>query len=373
MDAGTTESTDVVGFSLNEATSLLIKKYFEKASTSSTRNINTEPTYPRTIFTNEIAGDYIPVYPPEDFVTLSSAEIASQFGVYEDEISRFQTTANGVSQFSIQRSVSLPHIYKINNCQLRPWPANPDFSYCAITPRSKVNILKNTLTFTINGERVRGTYYRTDGSGGLSRNGMDIVRESHLAFVYDTDSGYLTLYDKDSPKNTPNPMSRRNPPAITCYVYRGIMGFSNLWGRSGNTIFRRSGQVLIGTEQSENPEAILDVSGVALIRNVICQSAETYSDIRLKTNIEPFSPPQSLLDLQTYTYNYKRDLERKEVGLIAQEVEKVIPELVREHDGFKSVQYDRIGALLLPIVKEQSEKIKALETKLEEVLSLLSK
>jgi hypothetical protein len=369
MDKGTTESTDVVGFTLNEATALLLKKYFEKASTNSTRNINTEPTYPRTIFTNEIAGDYIPVYPPDDFVTISNAEIVSQFGILEEEISRFNTTVNGVSQFSIQRSASLPHIYKINNCQLRPWPANPDMSFCAVTPRSKVNILKNTLTFTINGERVRGTYYRTDGSGGLSRNGMDIVRESHLAFVYDTDSGFLTLYDKDNPKNTPNPLGRKNPPAITCYVYRGVMGFSNLWGRSGNTIYRTSGQVLIGTEESENPSAILDVSGVALIRNVICQSAETYSDIRLKTNIEPFESPRTLLDLGVYSYNYKRDLETKEVGLIAQEVERVAPELVREHDGFKSVQYDRLGALLLPIVKEQSERIKALETKVEALLA----
>ncbi len=372
MDKGTTESTDVVGFTLNEATALLIKKYFEKASTNSTRNINTEPTYPRTIFTNEIAGDYIPVYPPDDFVTISNSEIASQFGIQEDEISRFSTAARGVTQFSIQRSASLPHIYKINNCQLKPWPANPDFSFCAITPRSKVNILKNTLTFTINGERVRGTYYRTDGSGGLRRDGMDVVRESHLAFVYDTDSGFLTLYDKDNPKNTPNPIGRRNPPAITCYVYRGIMGFSNLWGRSGNAIYRTSGQVLIGTEQSENPSAVLDVSGVALIRNIICQSAETYSDIRLKTNIEPFESPRSILDLGVYSYNYKRDLETKEVGLIAQEVEKVAPELVREHDGFKSVQYDRLGALLLPIVKEQSERIKSLEEKVESLLTKVS-
>jgi hypothetical protein len=56
-----------------------------------------------------------------------------------------------------------------------------------------------------------------------------------------------------------------------------------------------------------------------------------------------------------------------EIGLIAQDVEQYFPQLVKEFNGFKSVQYDRIGVLLLPIVREQNKKIKELEESLNEL------
>jgi hypothetical protein len=49
------------------------------------------------------------------------------------------------------------------------------------------------------------------------------------------------------------------------------------------------------------------------------------------------------------------------VGVIAQEVEAVMPEVVADRaDGFKAVKYDRIVALLIEAVKELSAKVDAL-------------
>ena len=49
-------------------------------------------------------------------------------------------------------------------------------------------------------------------------------------------------------------------------------------------------------------------------------------------------------------------------GLIAQEVEEVLPELVRtDHDGYKAVEYQKITAVLVEAIKEQQQEIEALK------------
>ena len=54
----------------------------------------------------------------------------------------------------------------------------------------------------------------------------------------------------------------------------------------------------------------------------------------------------------------------KDVGVIAQEVEKVLPELVSDREnGYKAVKYDKLTAVLIEAVKELSERVKTLEGK----------
>ena len=51
-----------------------------------------------------------------------------------------------------------------------------------------------------------------------------------------------------------------------------------------------------------------------------------------------------------------------DVGVIAQEVEKVLPELVTTRDnGYKAVKYDKLTAVLIQAVKELSDRVKTLE------------
>jgi hypothetical protein len=92
-----------------------------------------------------------------------------------------------------------------------------------------------------------------------------------------------------------------------------------------------------------------------------------FSDRRVKTNVE--SVPDALLKVQAIRgVTYERtDLEdgKRYAGVIAQEVEQVLPEVVRTgDDGMKSVNYDGLSALLIEAIKELSDKVKALEAKL---------
>ena len=80
-----------------------------------------------------------------------------------------------------------------------------------------------------------------------------------------------------------------------------------------------------------------------------------FSDLRLKQDITPITNPLSLLggiNGVYYTWKEGKDHSRQ-VGVIAQEIEKVLPEVVSEDlEGFKSVDYGKITALLIEAVKE---------------------
>ena len=57
--------------------------------------------------------------------------------------------------------------------------------------------------------------------------------------------------------------------------------------------------------------------------------------------------------------------EGHDVGVIAQQVEKVLPELVTDREnGYKAVRYEKIVALLIEAVKEQQLQIDELKSKL---------
>jgi hypothetical protein len=54
----------------------------------------------------------------------------------------------------------------------------------------------------------------------------------------------------------------------------------------------------------------------------------------------------------------------RQIGLLAQDVEKIIPEAVNEKDGYKGVDYARIVPLLIESIKEQQKQIEELKVKL---------
>jgi hypothetical protein len=85
-----------------------------------------------------------------------------------------------------------------------------------------------------------------------------------------------------------------------------------------------------------------------------------YSDRRFKHNIETID---NALDKVTKMrgVSYEKD-NRNSIGVIAQEVEEVIPEVVHtDADGMKSVAYGNIVGVLIEAIKEQQQRIEALE------------
>ena len=54
-----------------------------------------------------------------------------------------------------------------------------------------------------------------------------------------------------------------------------------------------------------------------------------------------------------------------DVGIIAQEVEKVLPEVVETREnGYKAVKYEKLTALLIQALNEQQKEIKNLKTRI---------
>ena len=92
------------------------------------------------------------------------------------------------------------------------------------------------------------------------------------------------------------------------------------------------------------------------------------SDERLKDNIEEI--PNALDKVESirgvhFDWNDKQEVyEGHDIGVIAQEVEKVLPEIVEDRDnGYKAVKYEKLTAVLIQAVKELSAKVKELENK----------
>lgn len=101
------------------------------------------------------------------------------------------------------------------------------------------------------------------------------------------------------------------------------------------------------------------------------------SDVALKENIVNIPDPlESLKKLNGVLFDWKKEyidkrggedgyfVRKKDVGVIAQEVEKVLPEAVAQrNDGIKAVKYDRLTCLLIEAVKVLNDKIEVLSNK----------
>ena len=93
------------------------------------------------------------------------------------------------------------------------------------------------------------------------------------------------------------------------------------------------------------------------------------SDISMKENISDLSSSEALnavMAMQAHRYDW-RESGVREIGLIADEVEEVLPELVtvRKMDDMKSLKYSKIVAVLTEAMKEQQNQIDELKAEIE--------
>lgn len=114
-----------------------------------------------------------------------------------------------------------------------------------------------------------------------------------------------------------------------------------------------------------NPVHALDVNG-----NVRGSSIIALSDLRLKENIKPLENSlDKILAMQGVSYNLIDDENKvTQVGVVAQEIEKVLPEVVvTDADDMKSVAYGNITAVLIEAVKELQQQVNDLKATVEEL------
>jgi hypothetical protein len=102
---------------------------------------------------------------------------------------------------------------------------------------------------------------------------------------------------------------------------------------------------------------------VTVNRNVSAAGFLYSSDRTLKKDIETIANPLAKVSqLRGVDFTWKKD-GRKDTGLIAQEVEKVIPQAVitNSETGLKSVEYGNLVGVLIEAVKAQQSQIDALK------------
>ena len=111
------------------------------------------------------------------------------------------------------------------------------------------------------------------------------------------------------------------------------------------------------------------VVGAILATNDVVAFAS--SDERLKDNLEPICcATEKVGQLTGYTFDWIpmegiHVHSGKDIGVVAQEVEKVLPEIVEDRgNGYKAVKYDKLTALLIQAVNEQQKQIESLTTEL---------
>jgi len=138
------------------------------------------------------------------------------------------------------------------------------------------------------------------------------------------------------------------------------MYFRMTSGTNRGFVFRNNTTNVAGIDASGNGRFIGDVV------------AFSSSDARLKENLEVI--PDALAKVQSltgYTFNWNDkqnayEAGKRDVGVIAQDVEVVLPEVVidRETTGYKAVNYEKLVPLLIEAIKEQQTHINKLETRI---------
>jgi hypothetical protein len=148
--------------------------------------------------------------------------------------------------------------------------------------------------------------------------------------------------------------------AYFSYDVSGVAGFSHgILGSSQNLVFRASWDMTTGTIFTMDRSGNFTATG-----SVACNS-----DARIKTDLQPIEDAiEKVKKVTGYTYERTDVKLPRQAGVLAQDMLKVLPEVVNtDDDGMYTVSYGNITALLIQALKEEVAKREALELRFEEL------
>ena len=160
-------------------------------------------------------------------------------------------------------------------------------------------------------------------------------------------------------------------------TFRDDIDFGGKITQTGTTANTFAGRVDVDdttSSTSKTTGALVVDGGIGAAGNINAGGdvvAYASSDERYKDNIIPIrNPNEKIQQIGGYTFDWNDKHEifkgKKDIGVVAQEIEKVLPEIVETRDnGFKAVKYEKIVALLIESNKELIKRVEELESKVK--------
>lgn len=275
-------------------------------------------------------------------------------------IANFQANDIIGSTANIATSVSTANLVVTGNASV-----NNILSLVSISANGSLGSANQVLTS--DGTTV---YWANSGGGGAKTTMSNTAPTSPEAgnLWWDTDTGRLYVYYEDG---TSSQWVDASPSIPGPAGINGTNGTNGTNGVDGVGVYSNTANVEFGSIGVGTPQ-----SGVlGEIRAAGTITAFYSSDERIKTNLQLIDDPLNKLhQIKGVTFNWTdEEVERRggidgkfvrseEVGVIAQDVEKVLPQIVAERpDGYKAVRYEMIVPLLIESIKEQQKQIDELK------------
>ena len=233
-----------------------------------------------------------------------------------------------------------------------------------------------------------GNYNTASGAYALYSNNADYNTASGYAALYfntgsnNTASGYHALYSNTAGyENTAVGVNaadhRTTDNGLACFGYDTCGGTQNLHNAGAfgtRATVEVSDAIVLGSVAGVNGATATTRVGIGTTKPTnlltlgqgfgpsISDGWATYSSRRWKTNIQPLHNALGMVEqLRGVSYNLK-DSGKHEIGVIAEEVGEVVPEVVSYEENRKDargVDYSRLTALLIEAVKQQQRQIKS--------------
>lgn len=207
---------------------------------------------------------------------------------------------------------------------------------------------------------VKNSLFNNENSN-LKINGSATLLSQGYNFSNDSSMSNLLINDSD--------------------VVGGTLTGTNLIYLGNNSNSNNFGNIQVGAsndnviDTSSGDLTIDSASGITRVDDnlIVSGDVNVNSDARLKANIISLGfTLGKLLQVDGKTYTFKDDKNHNsKIGLLAQDIEKVFPELVTETNGIKSVNYQGLIPVLINALKEQDEKMKDQQSQINKLENLV--
>jgi len=120
--------------------------------------------------------------------------------------------------------------------------------------------------------------------------------------------------------------------------------------------------IITATSAIVGSAVTINSSGINVTGVVTAINFNSTSDISLKEHIHSIEDPlEKVLQINGVGFRWK-DTKEDSIGVIAQDIEEILPELVKNNDHIKTINYNGLIGVLIEAVKEQQRQIEELKS-----------